>query len=378
MVYFDNAATSYPKPPAVSEAVVAALRRCGNPGRGGHFLAQNAAEQLYACRELLAKKYHAQPENTVFTLNATHAINIALKGLALGRGRCHILLSDLEHNAVVRPVYALGRQGWRYSVFRTSGSTEDILASLARAVRPDTGIVAVTAASNICCAQLPIREIGQFCRKRRILLLVDAAQAAGHRAFDLEQDGIDALCAPGHKGLYGPLGCGFALFSANAAKRAVPILEGGSGVNSAERDMPALLPERLEAGSLALPAIAGLAAGIRFVNDTGEEAIARHEAALCRRLREMLEFLPSIRLYGTSYGQNGSILLFNFDGVPSEQTAAALSERGVCLRAGLHCAPLAHKTLRTPEDGAVRLSVSAMNSMQDCETFFRALRGIRV
>lgn len=375
MIYFDNAATSWPKPNEVLAEMMDVMKnKGGNPGRGGHQMAASAAETVYRCRSAIASHFGGQPENVVFTPNTTQALNLSLKGLA-PRG-CHIVMSDLEHNAVCRPVYALARNGGSFSLFHALGSDEEILSSLAGAIRPETRIVVVTAASNICSTWLPINKIGKFCHERNLICIVDAAQCAGCRAFHLEQDEIDVLCAPGHKGLYGPQGSGFALFSRRINPAALnTILEGGSGTNSAERNMPSLLPDRLEAGTLSTPCIAGLYRGLTFVERIGIEKIANHERTLCRRLHEILDFLPGVTVY---HGGNdlGAIVLFRVNGQSPEETAALLDEKGICVRAGLHCAPLAHQTLQTGADGAVRLSVGVFNCLNEADGFYRIMREI--
>jgi len=375
MIYFDNAATSWPKPEEVLAGMMEFMKKSGgNPGRGGHRLSSAAGEVVYRCRAAIASHFGGQPENVVFTANTTHALNLALKGLA-PRG-CHVVMSDLEHNSVCRPVYSLAKNGGSFGLFHGLGSDEEILSSLAAAVRPDTRIVIATAASNICSAWLPVSKIGRFCRERGLIYIVDAAQCAGCRSFHMDRDGIDVLCAPGHKGLYGPQGSGFALFSRRISPPALrTLMEGGSGTNSAERNMPDVLPERLEAGTLAVPCIAGLHFGLSFVERVGIEHIAAHERAICRRLEEILDFLPGITLFNPPNRQGG-IVLFNADGIPPEETAARLDEQGICVRAGLHCSPLAHKTLQTGPAGAVRISAGVFNRMAEADGFYRVMRDI--
>lgn len=369
MIYFDNAATTYPKPHTVPDAVVRCMVTCGgNPGRSGHRLSMLAGEQVYACREAVGGHFGASPEQVVFAANATQALNMAIKGLARRGG--HILISDLEHNAVYRTVAALGSEGVSFGIFPTGeGDFETIRAGLIRRIRPNTSLIVCTHASNLCSTRLPIAQIGRFLAERGIRFVVDASQSAG--SADLKMDDIfaDALCAPGHKGLYGPQGCGFAVFSkrylGEGGRMLRTLIQGGSGVDSAAVRMPDFLPERMEAGTIPAPLLAGLTAGIRAVERVGIETIRAHEIALFERMRERLSERKRIRMYRPNHA--GSVLLFSVDGMGSEEVAALLDDEGICVRAGLHCAPLAHRTLCTPKDGAVRVSFSMYNTEEEVD-----------
>ena len=280
MIYLDNAATSFPKPPPVLSAMRdCCARYCGNPGRGSHILALRSAETVYACREALAELFGSEhPENVVFTLNATMALNLAIKGLA-GAGD-HILFSDLEHNAVRRPIAALtAEKRITYSVFpslagRADRTDEAILAGIRKLLRPNTRILVCTHASNICPVTMPLEAIGALCREKGIRFIVDAAQSAGHLPIDMERMGIDILCAPGHKGLLGGQGCGFLILRDGIRLRT--LTEGGSGVDSVPAEMPEDPPERYEAGTLSTPAIAGLLAGVRYIRQVGLDRVRTH------------------------------------------------------------------------------------------------------
>lgn len=378
MIYLDNAATSFPKPAAVTEE----MHRCmtqyaGNPGRGAHPLSLAAAEKVFECRRRIAELLDAdEPEDVFFTMNATQSINMVLKGL-LRRGD-HVILSDMEHNAVFRPVYTMAQAGLiQYDCFRTmTGDPKRtplrICANIAKLIRPNTRLLVLAHASNLCGASLPLEQIGAFCRRHGILLVVDGAQSVGHLPISMKRMNIDALCAPGHKGLMGPQGCGFVILRHGLMLQT--LIEGGSGVNSLEGSMPELPPERYEAGTLPLPAIAGLSEGVRLVATEGIERISEHEKALFRRARELLRRIPDVTLYAPEY--EGSILLFSLRGRPSEEVARLLGERGICVRGGYHCAPLAHKTLGTPEDGAVRASFGLYNRFGCVDALAAALKEI--
>ena len=363
-MYFDHAATSFPKP----RAVVDEVRRClvqygGNPGRSGHRLSLAAAEKIFACRVRAADLLGVDdPARVFFTMNTTQALNIVIKGLL--RQGDHVLISDLEHNAVYRPIVKLAEEGRiTYDVFSTMvgdvhRSPYAICGNIARLCRPDTRMVVATCASNICSATLPIAEMAAFCRKRGILFVADGAQAAGHMPISADAWGVDALCLPGHKGLLGPQGCGLCVLG----KEILPdtLFEGGNGVDSLSGLMPTDSPERFEAGTMPTPAIAGLCEGIRFVAERGVESIAAHERALYCRLREGLGNMQGVTLHAPMY--EGATLSFSLDGLPSERVAALLDARGICTRGGYHCTALGHKTLGTPDGGAVRASFGVHNT----------------
>ncbi len=383
MIYFDNAATTYPKPRAVCDAVLRAMTDAGgNPGRSAHRLSMTAADIIYECRCELADFFGCSvPENVVFTYNATYALNIAIKGL-VSRGS-HVLISSFEHNSVLRPVAALAARNVTYNVFDASGSTVQIINNIKSLVKRNTTAIICTHVSNVCGLELPIAEIGEYCASRHINFIVDAAQSAGVRPIDMRAYNIDALCIPGHKSLYGIAGCGAVIFHEKYKENYMPfapIIEGGSGVDSLNIEMPSLLPERFEAGTLCVPAIAALLAGTREVRRIGPAKIAEHELKLKTKLCELLGEMPEVELYlpdGEEEGRPGTgVVAFNVKGKPSSDIADALAKRGICVRSGFHCAPLAHKTLGTGQDGAVRVSFSMYNSENEVRAFAAALREI--
>lgn len=364
MIYLDNAATCFPKPSSVSREVVRCMQKyCGNPGRGSHALSLAAAEKVYECRAELAALMNAgDAESVVFTMNATMALNMAIKGLV--RDGDHVLLSDMEHNAVLRPVHRLAADGRiTYDVFPTfptdpTRSPAEICASIRQRIRPNTRLLVCAHASNICSATLPLDEIGMLCHENGILFVVDASQSAGHLPIDLRQMHVDALCLPGHKGLLGPPGTGALLLGDGI--RPSTLIEGGSGYHSRDPFMPDEPPERYEAGTLPTAALAGLCEGIREVRRRDVASIRAHECSLVSLLKERLSESERITLYAAHH--SGSILLFNVDGIGSDHLGQLLNERGFCVRSGLHCAPLAHATLQTPPSGAVRVSPSLFNT----------------
>ncbi len=372
LIYLDHAATSYPKPPPVETAMRTCLKdRGGNPGRGSHRLALEAAEEIYHCRASAAALFGGVPEHVIFTLNTTHALNLAIKGL-LGRGG-HALCSDMEHNAVRRPLHRLYEDGVAdYDIFHTyptmgKGRDEAILASLAAHLRPDTRVVVCAHSSNVCSACLPVEKIGAFCRRHGLYFVLDAAQSAGIYDIDMAALSVDALCVPGHKGLLGPQGTGMLILGERLAAEAeavlAPLMEGGNGVDSLSPGMSADLPERYEPGTLATPAIAGLRAGIDYVRAVTPVAIREREAWLGGLLRDGLATLPNVTLYAPRH--EGGVVLFSVTGMDSETVGRALDHEGICVRPGFHCAALAHGTLGTPAGGAVRASVGYTNSERD-------------
>ena len=376
-VYLDNAATSYPKPASVTAAMVDCMKKSGgNPGRGSHRLALAAAQEIYACREAAARMFGADATQVIFTLNTTHALNLAIKGV-MGLGG-HALCSDMEHNSVYRPLYRLAREGVaEFAVFSTFPNaphrTEDmVLSSLISKLRPDTRLVVCSHTSNICSATLPIARIGSLCRRLGILFAVDAAQSAGAIPIDMERMNIDILCLPGHKGLMGPQGTGMLILRGGITLDT--LMEGGNGMDSLRGEMSEDAPERYEAGTLQTPAIAGLRAGLAYVNSVGVEAIGEHERRLGLRLRDGLMTLPKVKVYAPHH--EGSVVLFSVDGYTSDEVGQILDCAGICVRTGFHCSALGHRTLGTPDDGAVRASLGWWSKERDVEAVLRAVKGL--
>ena len=380
-VYLDNAATSFPKPPAVIAAMADCMKyRGGNPGRGSHTLALEAAREIYACREVAAAMFGAEEDRVIFTLNTTHALNLAIKGI-MGQGGhagVHALCSDMEHNAVYRPLYRLAREGiCDFDVFDTFPaaplrSDSMILSSLVSKLRPDTRMVVCAHASNICSAVLPIRKIGELCRRRGILFVVDGAQSAGALDLDMERDHIDVLCLPGHKGLMGPQGTGMLILGKGVTLDT--LMEGGNGMDSLRGEMSEEAPERYEAGTLQTPAIAGLRAGMAFVESVGVETIGEHERALGVGLRDRLMEIPKVTVYAPH--REGSVVLFSVAGYTSEEVGQRLDREGICVRSGFHCSALGHRTLGTPDGGAVRVSFGWPSRERDGEAVLRVVKGM--
>lgn len=376
MIYFDNAATTFPKPPAVTKEMLRCIREYGgNPGRSGHRLSMAAAEAVFNVREALAEFFGIRkPENIIFTANCTAALNLAISGIAK-RGD-HFLISDLEHNSVLRTVAGLCRErGMSFDTFHALASDDAILAEIEKKRKPNTRAVISTHASNICPRILPIARMGALCKRLKLLFVVDAAQSAGVYDISVMRDGISILCAPGHKGLYGPQGSGFAAFADDFDFSHFTVSAyGGNGKNSAEIDMGHEPPDSFEAGTLSTPAIVGLGEGLRFIKQRGRAQIEAAETQLFLHARKSVERLPRVKIY-LPEAQKGSLLLLGFEGISPSLVAEKLSDHGICTRAGLHCAPIAHRALGTGGD-ALRISFSAMNTMAEVESFSYILQTI--
>lgn len=366
-IYLDHAATSYPKPKAVLQAISRALsEEGGNPGRSAHALSLRAAERVSSARESIASFFGLRDESgVVFTKNATEALNLAVHALTAKGG--HVLSDDMAHNALLRPLYALADKGKISLSLFSAKEAPEVLASR---FREDTVLVCATHASNICSHVCDAVGIGALCKARGVAFLLDASQSAGHIPVDCEAIGADAVCVPAHKGCLGIMGAGAVLFS-HPKMEYPPFLTGGSGAHSRERGMPRELPEHFEAGTLPLPAIAAFEAGVRWVQKVGVFEIGHKIKRLESILKEGLGNERGITLYGDSVG--GGILSFAHRSLSPNVLAERLSVDGICARAGLHCAPLAHKTLGTPETGAVRVSLGYSNTEKECERFLSAL-----
>lgn len=365
MIYLDNGATTLIKPVAVQQAVMEAMRSMASPGRGGHPPAMLAAETVYTCREEAAELFHVpQPEQVVFTMNATHALNIAINSMAK-RGQ-KAVVSGFEHNSVTRPLTAIGAK----LVFAGTKLFDDraLLADFDRKLN-GAGLCVCTHVSNVFGYVLPIYQIAQLCRKHSVPLIVDASQSAGVIGVDMQRLNAEFIAMPGHKSLFGPQGTGI-LLCRNMGK---PYMFGGSGSNSVPQHMPEYLPDGLEAGTHNVSGIAGLLAGIRYVKSAGLDNILSHE----RKLLEIMtgELKDSGAELFTGEGQSG-VLSLRVPGIDCEQVAQMLSERGICVRSGLHCAPTAHRSAGTLDTGTVRFSFSPFNDARQINTACAAIREI--
>lgn len=372
MIYLDNAATTYPKPPSVLAAMVRGMERFGgNPGRGGHPLSLAAAGEVWACREAVARLFHSDaPERVVFTQNCTMSLNMALKGLLANGG--HALCSDVEHNAVMRPLHALSVAGIAsFSVVETDlDDDEKTVENFRRAITPETTVLCCTACSNVTGQGLPVRALGALAREHNLAFVVDGAQAAGILPLDMQKDTMDFLCLSGHKGLYGPMGTGLLLCSDR-----YPLatwMEGGTGSHSLSFYPPDELPERLECGTLNVPGICGLRAGVEFVEQRGVAAIHFAERQVMKPLYDRLADCTAAAIHSVPLSKkHGALVTFTMDKMESEQVAEALAAAGIAVRAGYQCAPAAHVKCDTLESGAVRVSPSVFTDDRQIAAFLK-------
>lgn len=370
MIYLDNAATGGTKPSTVINAVKSAIIQCANPGRSGHRPSIACATIVNNCRGAVCSLLGGYaPERTIFTKNCTEALNIALFGL-LKKGD-HVITTPLEHNSVLRPLYKLKAEGVDCTLVPLKDGTvaaEDVAA----AVKSNTRAAVISLCSNVTGAATDVKKI-RAALPKDVLLICDGAQACGHMKIDMSECGIDALAAAGHKGLHGIQGSGALLFSERCD--VAPFMLGGTGSESLSLEQPAFYPDRLESGTLSFPAIASLFEGALYLKenfDRDEEKIK----TMCAYLHAQLGKISRIRLY--SRPNAAGIVAFAHVQKQSEEVAQELSDKfGICVRGGLHCAPLMHKALGTSEDGLVRASLSAFNRMDECEQFIRAVRLIR-
>lgn len=365
MIYLDNAATSWPKPPAVGEAMLHFLDDVGaNPGRAGHRLAVEAARTVYGAREAVAELFGApDPLRVVFGANATEALNLALRGLL--RPGQHAITSSMEHNSVMRPLRALERQGVGLTVVACSPDGTLDPARMKEAIRPETKLIVLNHASNVTGTILPVGEVGDIARRHGLLMLVDVAQTAGALSIDVQRDAIDLLAFTGHKSLYGPMGTGGLIVGERVDVSSLePLKRGGTGSRSEREEQPDFLPDACESGTPNAVGLAGLEAGIRWVLQRGVDAIRAHEVALTRQLLDGLRAIPGIKVYGTlDAARQTATVAFNVAGLePSDVGLRLDDEYGVLCRVGLHCSPAAHRTLGTFPAGTVRFGMAAMTS----------------
>lgn len=370
MIYLDNAATTLPKPHGVHRAVQQAMERMASPGRGGHKQAMRAAEAVFACREQAARMFEVEkPEHVVFTFNATHGLNIAIKSLV--RPGSTVLISGFEHNAVLRPLLSVEKIQIRVAkspLFRP----DLMLQRMEELMSDDVSVVICTHVSNVFGFVLPIEGIAALCRKRNKALIVDASQSAGCLPVSMREWGAKFIALPGHKGLYGPQGTGMLLCSGESVK---PLLEGGTGSASASLTMPDILPDRLEAGTHNVPGIAGLLAGMRFVERCGPDKILQHERSLVNYAAQELSALSDVEVYCAPGLQNqAGVLSFRTRSSDCEEIGEMLGDMNIAVRAGLHCAPLAHRTAGTFDSGTVRIGLSVFNQKADVEQFVKTMK----
>ena len=378
MIYLDNAATSYPKPAEVIEAVKNSMIFYGaNPGRSGYDFSVKTAEEVFLTRVKLNDFFNGYGSEYVsFFSNCTYALNTAIKGI-VKRGD-HIVISSLEHNSVLRPVYALKKAGVAdYSVFRADENEEVLLNNFRKVFRKKTRLCVVTSVSNVFGNILPLKKMSEIAHKNGALFFVDGAQGAGVIKLDMKAMGIDCLCVPGHKGLLGPMGTG-ALLHKNLQFN--PIVQGGTGTSSFVYSQPCEYPERLESGTLNVPGICGLRKGVEILESIGIDEVFQRESDLCELLFNGLKEVENVKLYRGYYDRKkfAPIVTFNVKDYHSERVSSILNDNGFAVRGGFHCSPLAHKFYGTEKVGGVRVSPSFLTEEKDIKNLLILVRKIAI
>ena len=372
MIYLDNAATSWPKPPSVKEAVAQAFDYAANPGRGAHQLAMKSAREVFKVREKIKDLINAEStKNIAFTKNCTEGLNIAMFG-SLQAGD-HVITSVYEHNSILRPLHVLEERGIELDILDCP--IDDLPDNILRAIKPNTRMVAISHVDNLVGRVKDIKKIGNSL-SRDILFLVDAAQSIGHMPIDVEEARIDLLAAPGHKALMGPMGTGFLYVRDETS--VLPFMVGGTGSRSQSLVHPDFAPDKYEAGTENLHGIVGLGAGIDWINEIGIENIEAHVKDLAKTFYKLVKDLPGVIIYGIeSEEQITSIVSLNIKDRDSAEVAMALDREGeVAVRSQMHCAPLSHKHFHTLDQGMVRFSFGYFNTMDEVHEAAKILEKI--
>jgi len=379
MIYFDNAATSYPKPKEVGQAMLYFLEKIGaSPGRSGHQLSIEAGRILYQTRESLAGLFNVDdPLRIIFTLNVTEALNLVLKGLLQPGDQ--VITSSMEHNSVMRPLRELEKRGVEVKVVYCS--PEGLLdpQDIEKSIKKNTKLIVLNHGSNVIGSLLPVAEVGKIARKYNILFLVDAAQTAGCYPLDVKRDRIDLLAFTGHKGLYGPQGTGGLVVGERVdIKKLKPLKTGGTGSSSGSEKQPDFLPDVYESGTPNTVGLSGLNEGVRFILKEGVDKIRQHELKLMQKLIEGLKKIPGVVVYGSNQDKERvAVISFNIkDQLPSEVGLRLDEEYGIMSRVGLHCSPAAHKTIGTFPVGAIRLSLGYFNTVEEVDKALFAIKNI--
>ena len=376
MIYMDNGATSYPKPPEVIETMVEAMANyCANPGRAGHSMASKTAKEIYKARLAVASLFGIEdPSRLVFTKNCTEGLNIALKGI-LKEGD-HVVTSSMEHNSVVRPLMELRKKGvsTTFVSCRRDGSMDP--SDIKSAIRKNTKMIVITAASNVTGTKMPLEEIGLIALRNGLVFMVDGAQGAGCMDLDVEKNHIDVLAAPGHKGLLGPQGTGFLYIRKGIVAK--PLLSGGTGSRSKDEEQPEEFPEGYEAGTVNSPGIIALGTAAVLIKKIGIEVIEEHERRLTEKLQRGLAEIDGLIMYGPKDSRDKTaVVAVNVKNMDCEEVAARLSDQyDIAVRAGFHCSGRAHKTIGTEELGCVRICPGLYSSEKEIDAVIVAMREI--
>jgi cysteine desulfurase family protein len=376
LIYLDNAATTFKKPEVVYEKIIESMREYGaNPGRGGHKLSLKAGRGIYETREILAKLFNINnPMNIIFTYNATEALNLGIKGL-LEKGD-HVITTTMEHNSVLRPIKALEKFGVENTIVKCDSEGFVKLDDIKKSIKNNTKLIVTTHASNVTGTILPVKEIGELAKSNNITYMVDCAQTAGVYNIDVESMNIDILAFAGHKSLLGPQGTGGLYIKEGINIR--NLKEGGTGSKSHELVQPSILPDRYESGTPNTPGIIALGAGVKYILDKGIENIRNHEIELLKFFINEIKDVEGVILYGPNdVSKRAPVILLNIGDEDSSEVSYILdSVFDIATRSGLHCAPLAHKTIGTLERGAVRFSIGPFNTKDDIGKTIEAIKQI--
>jgi cysteine desulfurase family protein len=376
MIYLDNAATTYPKPKTVYQSVMRAMTEYGaNPGRGSHAMAIEGARVIYETRELMAQLFNLDdPMKVIFTFNATDGLNQAIKGV-LNPGD-HVITTTMEHNSVLRPIKELEKYGIENTIVQCAKDGSLDVEKIEANIKINTKLVVTTHVSNLTGTIMPVEKIGQLCKRKNILYLVDGSQSAGVLDIDMKKFNIDLLVVPGHKGLLGPQGTGALLINCDTEIK--QLKEGGTGSESSSMFQPNFYPDKLESGTHNLPGIAGLNAGLKYILSKGTKSIYSHEKELLDIFINELRKNPKIEIYGPKdINLRCGVVPINILDIDSSEVAFKLdNEYNIAVRPGLHCAPLAHKTIGTEKIGAVRFGIGPFNKKTDILSAVRALNEI--
>lgn len=376
MIYLDNAATTYPKPKTVYQSVMKAMTKYGaNPGRGSHSMAIEGARVIYETRELLAQLFNLDdPMRVILTFNATDALNQAIKGV-LNPGD-HVITTSMEHNSVLRPIKELEKLGVENTIIQCAKDGSIDIEDIKKSIKTNTKLVATTHVSNLTGTIMPIEHIGNICKNNDLLYLVDGSQSAGVLDIDMKKYNIDMLAVPGHKGLLGPQGTGALLVNCDVNIR--QLKEGGTGSESSSILQPNFYPDKLESGTHNLPGIAGLNAGLKYILNKGTKSIYSHEKKLIDIFIHELKKNPKIEIYGPEdIEKRCGVVPINIIGIDSSEVAFILdNDYNIAVRPGLHCAPLAHKTIGTEKLGAVRFGIGPFNKNSDIAAAVKAVNEI--
>lgn len=380
MIYFDNGSTSFPKAPGVAEAVGEFLQNGAfNINRGNYQEAYDLEEKVLETREMLLSLFHAEKHaEVIFTPGITYSLNYFIKGFL--KPGSHVLVSGMEHNAVVRPLKQLEEEGIEWEIVAADGKGKVKAADFVGAIKENTRAVIVNHASNVCGTMAPIREIGKICREKGVVFVVDTAQSAGTLDIDFENDFIDFLAFTGHKGLLGPQGIGGFLIRKELAERITPLIAGGTGSISDQLEMPAFLPDRFESGTMNLPGIIGLHAALKYLQEKGIEKIHEKKMELTAYFLNQVKEFSEIRIVGIPENEGRvAVVSLDFLGRDNGMVAFDLEDMyGIMTRVGLHCAPVAHQMLGTYPQGTVRFAFSTWNTQEEIDACIRAFHDMGI